>query len=51
MMNYTNEYLLKEASEKMDLQNKLDRIQHITELTEITPELRFNMIREVLNPR
>lgn len=51
MMNYTSTYLLHEMEEKIALQEKLDWIKHITELTEISPELRFNMIREVLNPQ
>jgi hypothetical protein len=50
-MNYTNDYLLKEIDENITLQKKLDRIQQITELTNITPELRFNMIREIFNPK
>jgi hypothetical protein len=51
MMNYTNDYLLREIEDKLVLEAQLDRIKHIIELTEITPELRFNMIREVINPQ
>lgn len=51
MMNYTNDYLLREIKDKLALQAQLDHIKHITELTEISPELRFNMIREVINPQ
>jgi hypothetical protein len=51
MGHYTETFMDQTARENRDLKAKLDRVTEISKLSNIAVDVRFNMIREIVNPQ